>query len=220
MHSPQSVEARECAVALTNIPRCERLTATGATALARKFPPTVSVQRPRAVWADDAKVLQAMVVSDPVDVVEDQRHPATSPDLALAAQLTAALLESSLVEPLLQRPAWICGTADEDFAKRPPVTLVRARPNQVRVEVVNRDLPVLGPVLQSPDVVADRPIAECPQRIGPAERAPDRVASLILGERCGSPLPGHERMFAFRPDGPELGSQDSNPVPELQRLLC
>ena len=38
-----------------------------------------------------------MVVSDPVDVVEDQRHPATSPDLALAAQLTAALLEFSLV---------------------------------------------------------------------------------------------------------------------------
>jgi hypothetical protein len=51
--------------------------------------PAVSVERGGAVRADDLQVLQPVVVADPVDVVDDQRHQPATPLLALAAELAA-----------------------------------------------------------------------------------------------------------------------------------
>jgi hypothetical protein len=44
------------------------------------------------IRADDAQILNAIVVSHAVDVIEYQRHPATVPDLILAANLTLTYL--------------------------------------------------------------------------------------------------------------------------------
>jgi hypothetical protein len=62
-------------------------------------------ERGRAVRADDAEVLEPVVVVDPVDVVQDQRQRAPPRELALAAELAATLLEAFGVQPLLQVPA-------------------------------------------------------------------------------------------------------------------
>jgi hypothetical protein len=57
----------------------------------------VRVERGGAVGTDDAEVLEAVVVADPVDVIEDQRHAAVTPQLPLTAQLTDRLLETGRV---------------------------------------------------------------------------------------------------------------------------
>jgi hypothetical protein len=58
-----------------------------------------------AVGAQDAQVLQAVVVPDAVDVIEDQGEAAAAPELALAAHLAAGGLEARVVETPLQRVA-------------------------------------------------------------------------------------------------------------------
>jgi hypothetical protein len=47
----------------------------------------VRLQRCGAVRADDPEVVEAIVVTDAVDVIEDQRQAASAPHLTLAAQL-------------------------------------------------------------------------------------------------------------------------------------
>jgi hypothetical protein len=62
----------------------------------------VGFQRGAAIRAHDAEVLQPIIVADTVDVIEDQRQPASAPQLSLTAQLAPACLEAFLIEPLLQ----------------------------------------------------------------------------------------------------------------------
>jgi len=64
--------------------------------------PAVRVERGRAIGADDAEVLETVVVADPIDVVEDQRHPAATPQLVLTAELTYGPLQVRRVQPVLQ----------------------------------------------------------------------------------------------------------------------
>jgi hypothetical protein len=48
----------------------------------------------RTIRTDDPQVLQAIVIRDAVDVVEDQRHPSASPAFTLPAHLATAPLEA------------------------------------------------------------------------------------------------------------------------------
>jgi hypothetical protein len=50
-----------------------------------------------AVGADDAQILESVVVGHAVDVVEDHAHDLSAPHLALSAKLTDRLLEACVV---------------------------------------------------------------------------------------------------------------------------
>jgi hypothetical protein len=63
------------------------------------------VKRCRAVRAHDLQILDAVVVADAVDVVEDQRQTPSAPNLTLAAEFALRGLETGLVQPLLQLAA-------------------------------------------------------------------------------------------------------------------
>jgi hypothetical protein len=54
-----------------------------------------------AVGAKDAQVLQPMIVTDTVDVIEDETHPTSLPQLALPTELADRLLEAFSQEPSL-----------------------------------------------------------------------------------------------------------------------
>jgi hypothetical protein len=54
----------------------------------------MGVQGCRAVRTNHLQVLQAVVVGDAVDVVEDHGHASAPPKLALTAQFTDRLLET------------------------------------------------------------------------------------------------------------------------------
>jgi hypothetical protein len=71
-----------------------------------------------AVWADDAEVLQAVVVADAVDMVEYQGHAVASPDLVLAAQFAHAGLDTFAEQALLQMAPAVGRVLDEDLPQR------------------------------------------------------------------------------------------------------
>jgi hypothetical protein len=60
----------------------------------------VGVEGRGAVRANDAEVLEAVVVTYPVDVVEDQRHMPAAPSLRLAAKLAFSLLDALVIQPI------------------------------------------------------------------------------------------------------------------------
>jgi hypothetical protein len=127
------------------------------------------LQRRGAVRAHDAQVLDPVVVTDAVDVIQDQGHSASAPHLALAAELALTHLQPRLVEPLLQMATRERRAGDEDLFKR-SFRHARARERVatrgVRIEVIHRDPPDLGcvPLERSP-VVAARAHPETPQRL-------------------------------------------------------
>jgi hypothetical protein len=53
----------------------------------------MSVEGGCAIGAGDPKILEAIVIRDAIDMVEDQRHPTTSPALPLTAHFAAARFE-------------------------------------------------------------------------------------------------------------------------------
>jgi hypothetical protein len=62
----------------------------------------VRVQGGGAVRAHDAQILDAMIVADAVDVVEDQGHRSAVPNLVLTTQLASSLFQSRVEEALLE----------------------------------------------------------------------------------------------------------------------
>jgi hypothetical protein len=65
------------------------------------------VERRSAIRTNDAEILEPMVLSSPVGVIENQRHPTSVPILALTTHLAAPLFHSFVVEASLQMPAAI-----------------------------------------------------------------------------------------------------------------
>ncbi|HEU4804139.1 MAG TPA: hypothetical protein VFS73_13265 [Solirubrobacterales bacterium] len=59
-----------------------------------------------------------MIVANPVDVVEDQGHAPTAPDLILAADLASAILQALVEQPVLQVAATERGALDQDLLQR------------------------------------------------------------------------------------------------------
>jgi len=108
----------------------------------------VGRQRGVAIRTDDPEVVEAVVVVNPVDVVEDQRHPTAVPLLALTAQLAPRHLESSVVQPALQATAAVPAVLNEDISERRCRTGTSGNPAAPVGEVLDRDLPSLDPRLQ------------------------------------------------------------------------
>jgi hypothetical protein len=82
-------------MALTNRLRAECNTAPLTAPLLEKgeVPTAVRIEGGRAVWANDAEVFQAMIISLPVDVIEDQRHALSPPQLTLSTEFAAPRFE-------------------------------------------------------------------------------------------------------------------------------
>jgi hypothetical protein len=55
-----------------------------------------------AIRTGDAEILQPVVVGNPVDVIENHRHPVPTPSLILAAQLATPSIETSIEQALLE----------------------------------------------------------------------------------------------------------------------
>jgi hypothetical protein len=103
------------AIPLFRSGRFEVVTARGALSRPLDVPTAVCRERRRAVRTHDAEVLEPVIVADPVDVVEDQRKPASAPQLALPAELAALRLKSRRVQPLLEMAARERRALDEDL---------------------------------------------------------------------------------------------------------
>jgi hypothetical protein len=151
----------------------------------------VGLERGGAIGADDAKVRQAVVVGNAVDVIKDQRHRAAAPQLALPTQLALPCLESRVIKALLQVAAVLRGVDDEDLVEWRGRAERRVCGRPVRLEMVSGDAVVLDP-----------PAIE--RKLPPAARRPSRrSASAVLrapataSRSCASgyrgipPLPEH-----------------------------
>ncbi len=90
---------------MTRVLDGERSTAAPAIALATDepiLPATVGLEGGGTVRTDDAEILEAVVISDTIDVVENQRHPVAAPAFVLPAELADALLDAFLEETILE----------------------------------------------------------------------------------------------------------------------
>ncbi len=174
------------------------------------------LKRRCAIRADDLEVLEAIGVTDSIDVIEDQRDALSAPELVLTAQLAATRLEAFCVEALLELSAREGRPSDEDLAQRPrgvSTSFECLAARGVRVEVVDRDPPDLDRVrLQRAPVAPTRTHAEPPQRFRERPRCRDGFARLSLGiPRSRS----HEHMFAEVSDGSGTGGPGLEPgLPE------
>jgi hypothetical protein len=89
----------------------------------------------RAVGTHDSQVFKPVVVADPVDVVDDQRHSATAPHLVLTAHFAAARFQPVLVQPILQFAAGVGRAFDEYLLERDPLRRGTASLRPIRVEL-------------------------------------------------------------------------------------
>jgi hypothetical protein len=128
----------------------------------------MGVERRVAVRADDPQVLDPVVMAVAVDVVEDQRHAMSLPDLVLAAQLAPALLEPFAVEPLLQRAAAVRGPGHEDLFEWLGLRAGVLARCGVAIEVIDRDRPDAGPLLEHHVTATGGALPEVPERLGEA----------------------------------------------------
>jgi hypothetical protein len=62
----------------------------------------VGIQCCGAIRADHPKILEAVVVANAVDVIEDHRHRPAAPHLALPAQLALRLLQTLRKKAVLE----------------------------------------------------------------------------------------------------------------------
>ena len=192
---PSSAFAR--AVALSRVARAGRVAAAQAFAvgcLQAVLAAAVGVERGRAVRAQDPQVLQAVVVADAVDVVEDQAHRPSTPQLALAADLTARRLQPLAVETVLQMVAAVRRALDHDLFERPRPTPQARALRGARIEMVGLDGPPIDPDAKGAPVAAGRAEPEAPQGLGVAQRRANGSSSLLFG------VTGHEHMFALGSD--------------------
>jgi hypothetical protein len=92
-----------------------------------------------AIRTDDSQVLESVVVRHPIDVVQDQRHGATTPIFVLATHLAAALFQTLCEESSLEIGAGITGITDQDLGKRDRIWSRNSVLSTVKV--LGRDLP-------------------------------------------------------------------------------
>jgi len=85
----------------------------------------VGVEGCVAVWAHDAEVVETVVGSDAVDVIEDESHPPAAPLLALPAELARRLLEARPVEAFLEMRGPDGGVGGQELVERSLTTPAR-----------------------------------------------------------------------------------------------
>jgi hypothetical protein len=144
--SPASAALRR-AVALTGSVRDKCLSApltplvgTGLTPLSS----TVRIQRSSTVRTRDSEVLEAIVVRDAVDVVEDHPQRTTTPHRTLATKLANGSLEFRLIQASLELHPREAGVFDENLVERKSSNESSTPRREIGVEVIGIDLPDLG----------------------------------------------------------------------------
>ena len=178
----------------------------------------VRVERGGAVRAHDSQVLEAVVASVAVDVVEDQGHPAASPKLALATQLAPRLLQPFLIQAFLQMPAIECRVLDHDRFERSPSRRPWTALRRVGVEMVSGDSPPRGPLSERRCATAAGAHAHPAHRFRVRHRSLDGSPCLQHGvSRIGSSHSEH--MFAYEPDGIGAGEPGFEPGPQGAKSL-
>lgn len=96
------------AVTLLSVPRAEIApTESALTRGSPVLPAAVCVERRSAIRAQDAQVLEPMIIGNSVDVVKNQRELASIPVLTLAARFTSPSLETFVEETPLDMRASI-----------------------------------------------------------------------------------------------------------------
>ena len=179
-----------------------------ALALKPVAPAAVGVESRGAVRADDAQVREAVVVVDPVDVIEDQAHRLALPLLALAAELAAARFVALPEQTSFEAGAGVRRVLDEE-ARQWLRRLRRAARPSVWIEVLGRDPPDPDVLLQDRGRSASVAHAEVPERFGPRFRLRDGLPGLFLS--VARPFPWHEHMFARPADGNDLEPKAGEP---------
>src|SRR5918996_4128475 len=167
------------AVALVRILRMERGAAAEALLLGPDNAPclrAMRLQRRRAIRAHDAEILEAVVVGDAVDVVEDHAHDVSAPHLALSAEFADRLLETCVVQPLLEVIARKRRVLDEDFVERPASLDTRSAAGGVGVEVLSRDVPERRVLPQ--DLICAARTAHIPSRRNASDQERDAAMAL------------------------------------------
>jgi hypothetical protein len=129
------------------------LTYCGSAAI---FPAAVCVEGRRTVGADNLEILDAIVIRDPVDVIEDQRHRTTAPEFSLSALLAPSLLATLGKQALLQLSARIRRTLDKNLGKRNWASMEIPNGRARSIEVVSRNPPDLIYVFSQQAVVSPR----------------------------------------------------------------
>jgi hypothetical protein len=75
----------------------------------------VRIERSRAVGTHDAQVFKPVIITNAVDVVEDQGHRSPSPFLPLTTDFASPLFQSFGVEPRLQGTSVISRAGNHDL---------------------------------------------------------------------------------------------------------
>jgi hypothetical protein len=199
MWARSAVGTRTRAKFLRGFARSERLTApgTGTRHSRWRVPSAVRLEGRCAVRADNAEVLEAVVVSDTVDVVEDERHLASAPRAPLTAELAGRTFNAGLVEALLQVPAAVRRAFDENLIQwfcSAPTCRSSCR---VRIKMVCRYSPAFNVPAKRAVITTCSPQSESTERLAVGTRPGDRLRCLRACVRG----PSHERMFVSRSDG-------------------
>jgi hypothetical protein len=198
MWARSAVRARARTEFLRGFERAESLTTPSADTRHPRWgiPSTARLESRRAVRADDAQVLKAVVVSDAVDVIEDERDRAPAPRTALTAELADRAFHAGLVEPLLEVTAAVRRAFDEDLIQwfcSAPTCRSSCR---VRIKMVRRYSPAFNVPAEGAVITARGPQSEPAECLAVGTRARNRVRRLRTCIRG----PSHERMFASGPD--------------------
>ena len=129
----------------------------------------------RTVRAHDAQILDAMIVTNAIDVVEDQCHRSVTPNLALTTQLATPLFQPRLEEALLEVSPRRIGRVGHQYFRRGIrcrrfARLLAAFASKWSVEILH-----LRPSAEASEVVTNRPVAKRSQRVGPAKSVSNRL---------------------------------------------
>ena len=175
---------------------------------------TVSIERCSAIGAHDPKVLEAVVASVAVDVVEDQRHQTALPELALTAEFTAPFLQSLLIEAMFQVPPVEARILDHDLLQRPPRSLPRPSLMRIGVEVIRGYAPAGSPLAKSRSAPTAGAHSQPAERLSVGQRAFDDFSRFrlgVLGERSSHANTCSHASRTEGTGGPgfEPGSRDS-----------
>jgi len=111
-----------------------------------KLAAAMGIQRRRAVRADDAQVLEPVVVAYPVHVIEDQCHPTPAPKLALSTYLASSVLEALSKQPPLEVTSAVGRALDEDLVKWASDRPDAQRSDGIGIEMIGGDLPDADPL--------------------------------------------------------------------------
>jgi hypothetical protein len=113
-------------------------------------------------------------------VVEHHRHTITEPHLSLTTEFADCLFQSRRQKAALEVAARVGRMLDENSLQRNATRGCCSRHSDMRVEVVRRDIPSLGPSLDRAVVVALDSVPQETQHVEPTLGLVDRCAEVLF----------------------------------------